>query len=124
MKFMVKIQAMSMNHAYPSNRNGRRFLSNEGAAYKGEIIWAAKEAMRGADLMGRTKVTLEFFFNNKRRRDLDNCIKLLLDSMTGIVYKDDSDIQEIHAYRFYGQPAIIIKVEEFQSRSYAIRASD
>ena len=109
---MVKIQGMSLNHAYPSNRNGRRFLSNDGAAYKGQIIWAAKQAMKGVELMKQTKVTIEFFFNDKRRRDLDNCLKLVLDSMTGVVYKDDSDIQEIHAYRYFNQePKIIVKVE-------------
>ena len=35
-----------------------------------------------------------------KRGDLDNTTKVTLDALNGIAYSDDSQIVELHAYRF------------------------
>lgn len=41
------------------------------------------------------------------RPDLDNCVKLVADSLNGIAYHDDAAIAELHVYRSYGARAEI-----------------
>jgi Holliday junction resolvase RusA-like endonuclease len=45
--------------------------------------------------------TVCFFFKTKRRCDLDNQNKLMLDALTGIAYEDDSQISSLHLSRAY-----------------------
>jgi hypothetical protein len=42
-----------------------------------------------------------FSFKTKRRCDLDNQNKLMLDALTGIAYEDDSQISSLHLSRAY-----------------------
>lgn len=50
-------------------------------------------------------VIVEFTFKDKRRRDLDNFNKVLLDSCTGIIWEDDSQIWELILRKFVGTEA-------------------
>ncbi len=47
------------------------------------------------------EVSVRFFFKTKRKRDLDNQNKLILDALTGIAYEDDSQISALHLARDY-----------------------
>jgi len=49
-------------------------------------------------------------FADKRRRDLSNVLKSLEDGMNKIIYDDDSQICEIHAYVQHGQPHVKVSV--------------
>ena len=49
---------------------------------------------------GDVAVNVIFYFPNKIKRDIDSHLKALLDSMSGIVYKDDSQITELHVYKY------------------------
>ena len=42
-----------------------------------------------------------FFSSTRHRRDLDNMLKLLMDSATGLVWKDDTQVMEINARRLF-----------------------
>lgn len=62
------------------------------------------------------KVTVVLNFQSKRRTDLDNRMKPLLDSLTEAqVWEDDSLIDELHIYRgFIQKPgSCIVTIEEF-----------
>jgi hypothetical protein len=54
---------------------------------------------------------VHFYFQTKRRRDLDNQNKLILDALTGVVYGDDSQIDELHLYRHYDKENPRIEVD-------------
>lgn len=45
--------------------------------------------------------------------DIDNVIKLVLDALNGLGYKDDKQVVELHAYKFYmeGGGATYVRVE-------------
>lgn len=48
------------------------------------------------------KVTIHCHYKDKRRRDLDNVLKLILDAFNKILYVDDSLIYELHVYKHLG----------------------
>lgn len=47
-------------------------------------------------------VTIYFHIKGKRNIDLDNLLKALLDSLEGVLFEDDSQITEIHAFKESG----------------------
>jgi Holliday junction resolvase RusA-like endonuclease len=47
---------------------------------------------------GRIAVLLRVYWPDARRRDLDNVAKCATDAMNLVVFKDDSQITEIHAF--------------------------
>lgn len=74
-------------------------MTNEGKAVKQGYQWEAKAQWKGAPTKSPLKVSVYYFFKNCRRRDLDNQNKLVLDALTGIVYEDDHQIDELHLFR-------------------------
>jgi len=47
-----------------------------------------------------------------KKPDIDKLLRSCLDSMTGVVYTDDSQVVEVHVFKTYGQPRVEIKLEE------------
>lgn len=47
----------------------------------------------------------KLFWHTKKRDDLDNCIKFVLDCLNGIAYRDDSQVVAINAMKYYGLEA-------------------
>lgn len=47
----------------------------------------------------KVRVTIAVWVGDKRKRDLDNMLKVLLDTFKGYLYKDDSIIHRILIYR-------------------------
>jgi Holliday junction resolvase RusA-like endonuclease len=56
----------------------------------------------------RTEACLNDSEKHTKKPDLDNVIKICLDGMNGIIFKDDSQITSIHSTKVYGE---IAKVE-------------
>lgn len=60
-----------------------------------------------------TKDCLDGLERHLKKPDLDNMAKLVLDSLNGIVYKDDSQITNLHLRKVYAEtPAIEVIVAE------------
>lgn len=91
---------VGINQAYPTNRSGRRFLSDEGKEWKKELGWAFK---KGKPQKGEFGIEIYLTFGDKRRRDADSGLKLILDALTGVVYEDDNQVKEIYISREYGK---------------------
>jgi Holliday junction resolvase RusA-like endonuclease len=96
-------------------RGGRRFLTKDGKYAKqaiGAEITVAKRQIKR--IRGAVALNVLFYFPDKRKRDIDNCLKALLDCCTGILYDDDSQITTLHVYKFIDRinPRTIIKIEE------------
>lgn len=72
------------------------------------------EDARVVQLEGTVKVTVEVY-RPAKRGDLDNTLKVLLDSLRGYAFKDDSQVVEIHALRFEGKadPCAVVTVERW-----------
>ena len=88
--------------------NNRVVVSAEARAYKKQV--AESWIWNGDPVAGEVSVTLKVF-RPRRSGDLDNRIKTLLDSLNGIAYNDDSQVVELHAYRFDDKHAPRVEVE-------------
>ena len=76
---------------------GRKVIGKKGKEYR-ESVKAAVGASEG--LSGRLKLTVSAHAPDKRKRDLDNILKALLDSLEEAgVYADDNQIDELHVFR-------------------------
>lgn len=49
-------------------------------------------------------VSIDFFNGNKRRRDLDNMAKLVLDALNKVAYADDFQVVELNARKIHTTP--------------------
>ncbi len=54
-----------------------------------------------------------------RRPDLDKLCRACLDSLTGIVWRDDAQVVRLEASKDYGAPGVMIWVEPIASREVA-----
>lgn len=80
-------------------RNGRNILSKKYRDAKEAMQWEITAAWSGEALTEDVTLNIMQYFGDNRKRDIDAYLKILLDSMTGIVYNDDSQITEMHIYK-------------------------
>jgi Holliday junction resolvase RusA-like endonuclease len=84
-------------NTYWRHVGGRVLVSSAGRAYREEVAWLARTARANLGLEGPLKMEAVFHPPDRRRRDIDNLCKALLDAMqTGGVYRDDSQIIDLH----------------------------
>ena len=84
----------------PQTRNNKNF-----AEYK-KILKEVIKQNRCKKVNNHSKfdVSITFWFKNERRRvDLDNLSKPILDAFTGIVYKDDTQVFRLNLEKKYNE---------------------
>jgi crossover junction endodeoxyribonuclease RusA len=59
-------------------------------------------------------VSVEFYNGNRRRRDLDNQLKLVLDALNKVAYGDDWQVTRLESEKFYdkGNPRTVVSIWE------------
>lgn len=88
----------STQHIYKFRCAGRipmMYMDKDGKTVKESYQWQAKSQWKNKPIKEPLKVKIELFFANKRNHDIDNYNKILLDSLTGIVWEDDGQIQSM-----------------------------
>lgn len=99
-KIILKGNALSTNHIY--KRHGFTiYMSGEGKAMKEQYQWEITNQWKGSLTYKDLEIEIKLYFGDKRKRDIDNYNKLVLDAMTGIVYGDDKQITVLHLYKDY-----------------------
>lgn len=79
---------------------GRHLLSEAGRSYRDAVKLALVGLLPATPITGRIAVDILAFAPDKRRRDLDNLHKGLLDSLTHAgVWEDDSQIDDLRIRR-------------------------
>lgn len=106
----------SVNHIW--RRVGRRmYLTPEARNYKAtvrELVWARG---RPQPLRGSIAVSIRAHMPDKRKRDIDNVIKIILDSLTYAgIWGDDNQVDRIVVERGEVKPygACLVRVEEME----------
>jgi Holliday junction resolvase RusA-like endonuclease len=102
----------------------RVLLSREARAYKHHAaLVAASAGMRPLD--GPVVVTL-VWYRAARRGDLDNRAKVAIDALIGVGFTDDSNVVELHAYRYEDKhnPRMEVTVRPFAGGPAAPERSD
>ena len=119
MTFTINLKPISVNHAYSSSpKHNRRFLTAEGIMYKNSVAWIVQGQLPKGyrpspnDLFN---VKVCFNFKDRRRRDVDDYFKLLIDALTGLIWSDDSQIIMLTGVKV--QPSagnfILLEVERY-----------
>lgn len=102
-------------------------------SWKESVRWQAIEHMKGETpiLDGAIKVAMWFIFprpkslqkkirHHSRRPDIDNCLKGVLDSLKGICWRDDSQVNVLYMHKMYGEtPGVKIEIEQIQETEEA-----
>ena len=114
---MIKITLLgnpqSTNHLY--RRHGYIiYMSKEGKSLKEGYQFQAQTQYKEKPLSGDLQVSIGLYFNRKGKHDIDNFGKILLDSLTGIIWEDDNQIVTEKVSKFYDKklPRIEIEVEK------------
>lgn len=102
------------SNTYWRRRGHVYFVTKKGIDYRNNTIYACLNYRNYFKEDERLKISIEAFPPDKRRRDLDNILKCLLDSLQHAqVYKDDSQIDELHIYRRHsGFGEVIVSLEK------------
>ena len=103
---IAPVAALKLTMPWPPSTNtywrvvhGRPIISRDGRLYRARVVMELK-LLRLTKYTGRLNVRLEFFPPDKRRRDLDNLNKALLDALQhGGLYDDDSQIDRLELVR-------------------------
>ncbi len=91
----LAIKVPSVNH-YWKGSGRHRYISPEGRAFKQQVARQAK--YNNFQLLdGDVEVTIDWFKKGQQRGDLDNILKVILDSLNGVSYQDDKQVKSIIA---------------------------
>lgn len=86
----------SGNHMWKHTRNGRHFLTQEARDYYQLVSQVVALSKQNVRLTGKLHVECDIYPPDNRRRDLDNCFKVVGDSLTRAgVWKDDTQINRL-----------------------------
>ena len=112
MKIILLGKPQTTNTVY--RRHGNIiYLSREGKELKRYYTEQAKIQWKTGVIMAKVEIKIDLFFSDQRRRDIDNWHKILLDSLTGIVWLDDSQIFSMNVRKLYAEiPKVEITIVE------------
>lgn len=109
----------SVNRYWRSARMGRSvnvYISEQGQQFRTAVHVAVLQARANKKLAGRLAVSVELYPADKRKRDIDNCLKSLLDALAHSgVYLDDSQIDQLTVIRKENTKGgkCLVKIGEF-----------
>ncbi len=90
----------TVNHYYTIARN-RKILSRKGRDYKKEAMWYLYEQSIPKGREGPYSICISIRPPDKRKRDIDNLIKPLLDSLVEYgAISDDSEVIDLRIQKF------------------------
>lgn len=96
---MIELPWPPSANTYYRNIAGKTLISAKGRAYRDEVMDRCLEQRVRKDSR-RLRVTITAFPPDRRRRDLDNMLKGLLDALThGGAWDDDSQIDDLRIVR-------------------------
>ena len=101
MKIELPFLPISVNACFRASKRGGVYKSKRYREYleiMDEFFEKAKYEMLEGDLV----LEVDFECKSKRKRDLDNLLKSLIDSLEGRLFENDSQIIEIHATKRIG----------------------
>jgi len=85
-------------NTYYRNINGRTLISKRGREYR-HVVASMVASSGNKPMAGRLKADIAVYLPDRRRRDLDNLLKGLMDSLQhGGAYKDDCQVRDYHIY--------------------------
>ena len=87
------------------------YMTGDGKTLKEDYGYQARSQFHGEPLRGRLAIEVTIYFKTKRRADWDNFHKLSMDALSGIVWEDDSQIEQALVRKCYDKERPRIEVE-------------
>ena len=111
MRLTILTLPISTNNLY-AHVGRRRFLLPRARDNKETMALEMRTQYRGKPLEGSLEADVTIYWPDKRKHDADN-VKALLDSATGILWLDDSQITDLHSRKRYDKtnPRVELSVE-------------
>jgi crossover junction endodeoxyribonuclease RusA len=110
---------MILTLPYPPSANrywrvwrGRAVKSDEARAYQAKVgLLARVQGATGEPMLDDIELKISVY-RPAKRGDLDNCLKVAIDALKGVVFVDDSQVVRIEAERAddKANPRIVIQV--------------
>tara|TARA_B000000565_G_C23774723_1_gene373624 strand:- start:1679 stop:2110 length:432 start_codon:yes stop_codon:yes gene_type:complete len=94
----LPIMACSVNKYYRSWQ-GRVLISKDGRIFKKDVDMFLNNYVK---VKGKIKLTLILYFKDKRKRDLDNYNKVLIDCLKNRLFEDDDQIYQLYMEKYIG----------------------
>jgi crossover junction endodeoxyribonuclease RusA len=108
----LKTLPLSTNHLY-AQRGAQRFLTSKARTNKEAMGWEARAQLKGKPLEGPLALDVCLYWPDRRKHDVDN-IKSLLDALTGILWLDDGQIEDLRVRKYYDKKAPRVELELFE----------
>ena len=97
----------TVNH-YWKGSGKHRYICAEGKAYRQEVCLRRP---KGEMILTPVSVSILAHPPDRKRRDLDNILKCIMDSLAHAqIYKDDFQVEELHVYRKEARKPGCVKV--------------
>ena len=93
------------------------YTPRETREYEERVAWEAKAA--GVTMFdGPVALTLWLYSKGRRRADIDNAAKSVMDGLNGVAYRDDSQVVVLHVYAMTGEPERVeVEIAEAEEES-------
>lgn len=110
----LETKVPSVNH-YWKLSGSRRYLSVEGRRFK-QLVARQARVNHFVLLEGDIEVTVHWFKKGKKKGDLDNILKVIMDSLNNVAYQDDKQVKSIIArmWEHAGKDGVFIQVSPFE----------
>lgn len=118
-QFVVPGEPMSKQRPRFNPKTGHAFTPKQTRDSEREIAQHYAQTKHG--IFDTTiGVEIQFFMGTKRRKDIDNLVKTVLDALNGFAFTDDHLVHVLSATKFFSTPAnarTVIKIYAIDSRS-------
>jgi crossover junction endodeoxyribonuclease RusA len=92
------------------------YIKDKARELKKDYQKQAKEQWKEKVMSYELKIRIRLYFGDRRKRDWDNYHKLSMDALTGIVWEDDSLIQEATVEKYYDKEKPRTEIEIYEMR--------
>ena len=132
-QFEIKEKAIGKQRPRYSSKTGRMYTPTKTSTFEEKVKWAFKSKYNietepserpfkakitavfepAKSLSKKKKEELLFKINYTKKPDADNIAKIILDSLNGLVYKDDSQVTALLVLKDYGiENKVLVELEE------------
>lgn len=113
-KATIEGKPVSTNTAYKRSKNGRMFMTKQGKDYKALVADTAQYTYSNEEpAKGNIQLHIDYTFADKRRRDVNNYDKIIVDALEGIVFENDVQVDTLLLHKVFGDNFLTeIKVYE------------
>lgn len=114
MKLTLNLEPVPLARPRVNTTNRGRYLPAKSRKFQDDLKAIVRANFSQQPFENPLSVTLHFYRPRKTTAqnfgDIDNLAKAVLDACNGIIWQDDRQIEELHAFKHKGKGKIILEV--------------